>query len=142
MLESKARVPQLVELPQAVMDRGYLTVVDGGAELPFRPKRVYYLYDVPAGAIRGQHAHHELEQLMVCVIGAVTVRLQDPQGRKSEFQLNRPGKALFVPKLHWRELVDFAGGSVLVVLASEAYNENDYIRTKREFDQLRGAEGG
>lgn len=114
------------------VQKGNLTVVENGLSLPFDVKRAYYLYDVPGGECRGAHAHKELRQLIVAASGSFTVVLDDGKVKRSFF-LNRPYQGLLVPPGIWRDLVDFSSGSVLLCLASEGYEETDYIRNHHEF---------
>lgn len=111
---------------------GNLSVVQNGVTLPFNVKRVYYLYDIPGGESRGAHAHRELEQLIVAASGSFTVTLDDGKCKRSFF-LNRPYQGLYVKPGLWRDLVDFSSGSVVMVLASEVYQKEDYIRDYDEF---------
>lgn len=117
--------------------RGNLTVVENGVTLPFDVKRVYYLYDIPGGEGRGAHAHKELEQLIVAASGSFTVTLDDGKCKRSFF-LNRPYQGLYVKPGMWRDLVDFSSGAVTMVLASEVYQKEDYIRDYQEFLEFRG----
>ena len=118
----------IIELDKHHSDRkGNLTVVENGSTLPFDVKRVYYIYDVPGGEARGAHAHKELEQLIVAASGSFTVVLDDGSEKKSFF-LNRPYLGLYVKPGMWRDLLDFSSGSVCMVLASEEYKSEDYIR--------------
>ena len=111
---------------------GNLTVVENGETLPFDVKRVYYLYDIPGGEGRGAHAHKELEQLIIAASGSFTVTLDDGKCKRSFF-LNRPYQGLYVKPGLWRDLVDFSSGAVVMVLASEVYQKEDYIRDYDEF---------
>ena len=123
----------MVELDKHHSDRkGNLTVVENGVTLPFNVKRVYYLYDVPGGESRGAHAHKELEQLIVAVSGSFKVTLDDGSNKRSFF-LNRPYQGLYVRPGLWRDLEDFSSGAVCMVLASEIYQEQDYIRDYQNF---------
>lgn len=123
----------MVELDRHHSDRkGNLTVVENGVTLPFDVKRVYYLYDVPGGESRGAHAHKDLEQLIIAASGSFKVKLDD--GRiKRTFFLNRPYQGLYVKPGMWRDLEDFSSGAVCMVLASEVYQAEDYIRDYQEF---------
>ena len=119
--------------------KGNLSVVENGVTLPFDVRRVYYLYDVPGGESRGAHAHRELSQLIVAVSGSFKVTLDDGTNKRS-FVLNRPYQGLYVTPGLWRELDDFSSGSVCLVLASEVYQEADYIRDYNEFFEYRSKE--
>lgn len=116
--------------------KGDISVVENGKEVPFDVKRIYYLYDVPGGVNRGGHAHKELYQLIVAASGAFTVVLDDGTNKKA-FTLNRPYQGLLVKPGIWRTLTDFSSGSVCVVLASEKYDEKDYIRRYDDFLSFR-----
>jgi dTDP-4-dehydrorhamnose 3,5-epimerase-like enzyme len=116
--------------------RGNLTVIENGETLPFDVKRAYYLYDVPGGENRGAHAHKQLEQLIVAASGSFTVILDDGRGKRSFF-LNRPYQGLYVKPGIWRDLTDFSSGAVAMVLASDVYDENDYIRDYEDFMAFR-----
>ena len=127
----------IIELDKHHEDRrGNLTVVENGVTLPFNVKRVYYIYDIPGGAGRGAHAHRELEQLIVAASGSFTVTLDDGKCKRS-FLLNRPYQGLYVKQGLWRDLVDFSSGAVVMVLASEVYKKEDYIRDYQEFLEFR-----
>lgn len=123
----------IIELDKHHSDRkGNLSVVENARTVPFNVKRVYYLYDVPGGESRGGHAHKNLYQLIVAVSGSFTVTLDD--GRiKRTFMLNRPNFGLLVVPGIWRTLDDFSSGAVCLVLASEKYDESDYIRDYNKF---------
>ena len=124
---------RIVELDKHHSNRkGNLTVVENGVTLPFDVKRVYYLYDVPGGESRGSHAHIELEQLIIAASGSFTVTLDDGQNKRTFF-LNRPYQGLYVKPGLWRDLEDFSSGAVCMVLASDIYKKEDYIRDYNEF---------
>ncbi|MCF0211171.1 MAG: WxcM-like domain-containing protein [Bacteroidales bacterium] len=118
---------------------GNITVVENGKTVPFDVKRCYYLYDVPGGESRGAHAHKELSQLIVAVSGSFTVTLDDGNVKRS-FILNRPYQALYVVPGIWRDLDDFSSGSVCLVLASEVYQKEDYIRDYQEYLKFKKGE--
>lgn len=123
----------VIELDQHHSDRkGNLTVIENGETSPFDVKRAYYLYDVPGGASRGAHAHKELQQIIIAVSGSFHVTLDDGKNKRTFF-LNRPYQGLYVKNGMWRTLDDFSSGSVCLVLASEVYQQEDYIRSYDEF---------
>lgn len=116
--------------------KGNISVVENNLTLPFDVKRVYYLYDVPGGENRGAHAHKDLHQLIVAVSGSFTVTLDDGQNKRSFF-LNRPYHGLYVKPGLWRDLLDFSSGAVAMVLASDIYKSEDYIREYSSFKDFR-----
>ncbi|MCI9606783.1 MAG: WxcM-like domain-containing protein [Muribaculaceae bacterium] len=123
----------LIELDRNTSDRrGTLSVVGAGGYTPFDIKRAYYLYDVPGGESRGGHSHKTLHELIVAVSGSFTVTLDDGTDKKS-ICLNRPYEALYIMPGIWRTLEDFSSGAVCVVLASELFSEDDYIRDYNTF---------
>lgn len=114
-------------LPKIPDPRGNLTFVEGSRHVPFDIRRVFYIYDVPTEESRGAHAHRKLHQFIICLAGSFDVRLDDGEFQ-STIHLNRPWKGLHVPPLIWAAEVNFDPGTVCLVLASELYDEADYIR--------------
>ena len=112
--------------------RGMLVSLENGKEIPFEIKRVYYLFDTLPNVRRGFHAHKELKQILICVNGSCKIHLDDGFETK-EIVLDSPCKGLYIESDIWREMYDFSDGSVLVVLASEIYDEADYIRNYDKF---------
>lgn len=128
----------IVELNKHHSDqKGNLTVVENGTTIPFPVKRVYYLYDVPGGEARGAHAHKELKQLIVAVSGSFSVTLDDGKVKRT-FILNRPYQGLLVTPGIWRDLYDFSSGAICLVLASDTYDAEDYIRDYDTFLNHKG----
>ncbi len=123
---------QVIELPKIHNRAGNITALNNNKEIPFEIKRVYYLYDVPGGEERGGHAHYNLYQYIIAASGSFDVILDDGISKKI-FSLNRPNFALKVVPGIWRELNNFSSGSICLVLASEKYNEADYIRDYNDF---------
>jgi dTDP-4-dehydrorhamnose 3,5-epimerase-like enzyme len=123
---------RIIDLPRIKEPRGNLTFVENGKHIPFSIQRVYYLYDVPGGAARAGHGHRELQQLIIAMSGSFTVILDDGNARK-EVALNRSYYGLYIPRMIWREIVDFSSGAVCTVLASTLYEESDYFRDYAEF---------
>jgi RimJ/RimL family protein N-acetyltransferase len=129
----KRIAPEIVELRTRSDERGCLTAIEPGDQtLDFEIRRVYYLHSVPRGETRGAHAHRNLEQLMVAIVGAVDVVLDNGVVRE-RFRLDSPTKGLRVPSMMWRDLEEFSPGSVCLVLASEPYEADDYIRDYQAF---------
>ncbi|WP_304144093.1 FdtA/QdtA family cupin domain-containing protein [Mesoflavibacter zeaxanthinifaciens] len=122
---------KLVDIPKIKDVRGNLSVVEKDT-IPFDIKRVYYLYDVPSDAYRGGHAHKEQLELLIALSGSFEVTLDDGVNKNSVI-LNKPNKGLLIPKGIWRELQDFSSGSVCLVLASDVFDEEDYIRDYNDF---------
>ena len=126
----------IIELSKHHSEVGNLTVVENNKTVPFEVKRLYYLYDVPGGESRGGHAHRKLYQLITAASGSFSVVLDDGEVKRT-FTLNHPYEGLLVVPGIWRDLVDFSSGSVLLCLASEKYDENDYIRDYEEFKKYK-----
>lgn len=123
----------ILELDKHHSDRkGNLTVVENLRTVPFGVKRAYYLYDVPGGESRGAHAHKELYQLIIAASGSFSVTLDDGRVKRT-FLLNRPYQGLLIVPGIWRTIDDFSSGAVCLVLASELYDEEDYIREYDDF---------
>ncbi len=126
--------PYLIELPKIIDSRGNLSVVENHKEIPFDIQRVYWLYEVPTGELRGGHAHKDLQQLLVALHGSCVVTVDDGHKRQS-FQLDRPNQGLYINSNIWREMTDFSEGAVCLVLASKPYDPAGYIRNYNEFAQ-------
>lgn len=123
----------IIEIPKITdkKGRGNLSVIENDC-VPFDIKRVYYLYDVPSDAYRGGHAHKELYQFLIPLSGSFDVILKDGENTK-KISLNKPNKGLMIVPGIWRELENFSSGAVCLVLASEVYDELDYIRNYNDF---------
>ena len=114
--------------------RGSLIALESEGDVPFKVQRTYYIYGTQAGTPRGFHAHRNLKQMLIAVSGTVTIHCEF-RGLKQSFLLDSPEKGLLVEGLVWREMHDFSEGAVLLVLASEHYSEEDYIRDYNVFKQ-------
>jgi hypothetical protein len=136
ILRSTVNDCSIIEFDKHHNEKGNISVVENNQDVPFDVKRIYYLYDVPGGESRGGHAHKELRQLIIAASGSFSVTLNDGNVKKT-FMLNRPYQGLLVVPGIWRELDDFSSGSVCLVLASNLYSEEDYIRDYDEFIELK-----
>ncbi len=108
-------------------ERGQLVALEEKNDIPFGIKRVYYMYDTVSDAVRGKHAHKKLEQILICVHGSCKLRLDDGMEQKVVC-LDKPNVGLYLAHNIWREMYDFSPDAVLMVLASDIYDESDYIR--------------
>lgn len=123
---------KLLEFPRRNDPRGNLSFVEGGNHVPFDLRRVFYLYDVPSGAMRGGHAHRIEQQVLIALSGSFDVRLDDGREQMT-VTLNRPYRGVLIPPGVWRELENFTSGSVCLTLSSIDYDESDYIRSYADF---------
>ena len=119
---------------------GYLTIAQN-SELPFRIERVYWTYFTPDEVVRGNHAHHELEQIIFAVSGQIEFELESLDGIKQTYMLTRPNVGLYIPRHYWRT-IRFSHNAVLMCLASLEYDEEDYIRKYNDFKALRNKDNG
>lgn len=122
---------KIINIPKIEDPRGNLSVIEKEV-VPFEIKRVYYLYDVPAGAERGGHAHKKLQQFLVALAGSFDVVLNDGKNEQT-ITLNKPFEGLLITNGIWRELKNFSSGAVCLVIASNVFDEEDYIREFKEF---------
>lgn len=120
------------EFQQHGDDRGQLVALEELKDIPFEIKRVYYMYDTGEGVRRGYHAHKSLEQILICIHGSCKILLDDGT-EKEVVELEKPYEGLYVSNAMWREMFDFSPDAVLMVLASEYYDESDYIRNYDDF---------
>ena len=137
--ESNLRKARIIELPKVVNSRGNLTHIESMCHVPFTIKRVYYIYDVPGGAVRGAHAHKTDQSLFIAASGSFRVSLSDGIDTQTHF-LNRANSGLYVPPMTWRILDDFSTASLCLVLTSNPYTGDDYYRDYSDYLKARGLE--
>uniref|UniRef100_UPI00404B57D8 sugar 3,4-ketoisomerase n=1 Tax=Flavobacterium sp. TaxID=239 RepID=UPI00404B57D8 len=122
----------IIELNKKKSVAGNLIAIENFNDLPFEIKRIYYLYDVPSGASRGGHAHKDLHQMIIATSGSFDIILSDGQIKRT-FTLCQPDIGLYLPPGFWREIENISSGSICLVLASDVYDESDYIRSFENF---------
>ena len=127
----------LVELPNVIDARGNLTVGEFGRHVPFDAKRYFIVYQVPLVEVRGEHAHRDCHQFLVCVRGRMSVVGDDGRQRR-QYVLDRPNLGFYMPPMTWGGQFDYSPDAVLLVFASHAYDAGDYIRDYAEFRRLAG----
>jgi len=128
---------QLINLPKFLDPRGNLSFIEEENHVPFMIERVYWIYDVPGGEVRGGHAFKEQQELIVALSGSFDVLVDDGL-QKQKFSLNRSYVGLYIPAGLWREMENFSTNSVAMVLSSTAFSEKDYIRSYDEFIKFKG----
>lgn len=128
--------PNVLELPKITDPRGNLTFIEQEKHIPFILKRVYWIYDVPGGQIRGGHAFKEQKELVVALSGSFDVVINDGKS-ESRFHLNRSYFGLYIPNLLWRHMDNFSTNSVALVLSSTFYSEEDYVRDFDAYKKLK-----
>ncbi len=128
-------IGQLIDLPKIIDTRGNLTVVEQMRQIPFDIARVYWTYDIPGGGRRGGHAHRSCQEVVIAVSGSFDVQLYNGRERET-YHLNHPYQGLYIGTSIWRTLEDFSSGAVCLVLASELFDEDEYIYDMDEFEKL------
>ena len=126
---------KMLEFPQCGDERGHLVIAEGKIDVPFEIKRVFYIYGSDADVVRGQHANRKTEFVLINVAGKSKVRLRDGEGNEAIFSLNRPHTGSYIPNMVWKDMYDFSEDSVLLVLASEHYDNSEYIRNYDDFER-------
>lgn len=127
---------QLISLPKVVDERGNLSFLENQKQIPFSIARVYWIYDVPGGEVRGGHAYKTLQEVIIALSGSFDVVLNDGKEEKT-FSLNRSYTGLYIPSMIWRRLENFSTNSLALIAADQPYNEKDYIRNYEEFSALK-----
>ena len=125
----------IIDVHNQVRPMGHLTPIEAGIDVPFDIKRIYYITRVPENTTRGFHSHKDLEQVLLCLNGSVEIVVSTPYESET-ILLNDPSKGLYIGPMVWREMKNFSAGSVLLVLASQHYDENDYIRDYDEYIKI------
>ena len=124
---------KMLEFSQHGDDRGHLVVAEGMKDIPFDIKRVFYIYGSDKDVVRGKHANRKTEFVLINVAGTSKVKVKDGEGNEAIFYLNRPHMGIYLPTMVWKDMYDFSEDSVLLVLASEHYDDSEYIRDYNEF---------
>ena len=127
---------RMLDFPVRGDERGYLVVAEGGTDVPFEVKRLFYIYGSAHDVIRGRHANRDSQFVLINVAGHSKVRVMDGEGNEIIYVLNRPHTGIYLPRMVWKEMYDFSEDSVLLVLASTHYNPEEYIRDYDEFERL------
>jgi uncharacterized RmlC-like cupin family protein len=129
---------KVVKLPVRDDPAGQLTFAEGGRHVPFEIARAFFVHGIPEGAVRGGHAHRELEQAVFCLSGSVDLIVEDGAERR-RFTLDDPAAGLYLPPMIWLDIDNFSAGTVYAVLASARYEKDDYIRDRDEYLREVGA---
>ena len=125
----------IIDVHNQIRPMGHLTPIESEIDIPFKINRIYYITRVPENTIRGFHSHKDLEQVLICLNGNVDIEVSTPK-EKRIIQLNDPSIGLYIGPMVWRKMMNFSAGSVLMVLASKHYDENDYLRDYDEYVEL------
>lgn len=126
---------QALEFPQHGDERGHLVIVEGMQDVPFEIKRVFYIYGSDKEVVRGQHANRKTEFVLINVAGKSKVKVKDGKGNEVVYSLDRPHMGIYLPTMVWKDMYDFSEDSVLLVLASEHYDPDEYIRSYEDFEE-------
>lgn len=127
----------LIQFPKIIDSRGNISFVQNKDQIPFDINRVYWIYDVPGGEVRGGHAYYKLEEIIISLSGSFDVVVDSGDGKKEIISLNRSYKGLYIPKMMWRQLRNFSTNSVALILASRSYDKNDYIYDYNDFSKIK-----
>ena len=126
----------MLEFPQHGDERGHLVIVEGGQDVPFDIKRIFYIYGSDSNVVRGQHANLKSKFVLINVAGKSKVKVKDGLGNEAVFSLNRPHTGIYLPQMVWKDMYDFSEDSVLLVLSSEHYDPEEYIRDYNKFVEI------
>ena len=130
---------RIIDLPDIIDPRGNITVGEFGGKIPFEPKRFFLIYQVPLVQMRGEHAHRQCHQFLVCVRGRISV-IGDDGCNRQEHVLDRPSQGFYMPPMTWGTQYKYSPDAVLLVFASHYYDADDYIRDYEEFRRLAGVD--
>ena len=133
MIKNNYLDTRMIEFKDLGDERGSLVVCEGEQDIPFEPKRVFYIFGSDATVVRGQHANRDSEFVLINVAGKSKVKVMDGMGNEMVFSLNRPNTGIYIPKMVWKEMYDFSADSVLLCLASTHYDGSEYIRDSDEY---------
>src|SRR3990167_2039867 len=127
----KTKLSHIIEVPK-IEDEGYLCFMEENNHIPFPIKRIYYIFDVIKNAVRGRHTHKKTKQVLFCIKGSITIVLDNGKDKEA-ITLNKPNHGLFLDAMMWHEMVAFKEGTVLLIVASDLFKEEDYIRSYKSF---------
>jgi len=128
---------RIIEINKILDERGNLSFLQSNKEVPFEIKRVYWIYDVPGGEMRGGHAYKNLNEVIIALSGSYDVVLHDGE-KEYRYQLNRSYYGLYVPKMMWRHIENFSTNSLALILTDDVYKEDEYIRDFDAFKSMKG----
>lgn len=132
---------RMIEFKLMGDERGSLVVCEGGKDIPFIAKRIFYIFGSDQSVVRGNHANRLSEFVLINVAGRSKVRIKDGRGNEMVYALNRPHTGIYIPSMVWKEMYDFSSDSVLLCLASEHYDADEYIRNYDEYVKEQNEEG-
>lgn len=133
MINHNMNKVKMLEFPQHGDERGHLVVVEGNKDIPFDIKRMFYIFGSDKNVVRGQHANRKTEFVLINVAGKSKIKVKDGEGNEAIYCLNRPHTGIYLPTMVWKDMYDFSEDSVLLVLASEHYDDSEYIREYADF---------
>ena len=133
MINHNMNKVKMLEFPQHGDERGHLVVVEGNKDIPFDIKRMFYIFGSDKNVVRGQHANRKTEFVLINVAGKSKIKVKDGEGNEAIYCLNRPHTGVYLPTMVWKDMYDFSEDSVLLVLASEHYDDSEYIREYSDF---------
>lgn len=127
---------KMLDFPVRGDERGYLVVAEGNKDIPFEIKRIFYIFGTDRDVVRGQHANKKSQFVLINVAGSSKVKVSDGKGNEAVYHLDKPHSGIYIPTMIWKDMYDFSDDSVLLCLASEAYDPDEYIRDYKDFVKL------